>query len=96
MVPFNIIENNLRLLLGEFSKKLSVTDLKNISILIEHNEFGEALEILCTQLYEYDIAIGSQQYLIIEQTAKTMKMSEDRWIYTKELLGESSRTLLAI
>lgn len=47
----------LRNLLALFSDRLDPSDVANISVLIAAAEWGEALDTLCTQVYEFDIAV---------------------------------------
>jgi hypothetical protein len=46
---------------------------QNITSIIElatHNEWGEAIEVLCTQLFEYDIKVSLKNYAILEEMIK--------------------------
>ncbi|MBS0655628.1 MAG: MafI family immunity protein [Verrucomicrobia bacterium] len=61
-------------------------DVKTIIELIEHNECGVAYEILCTQLYEYDVQISSNFYEKIFSLGKAMEMQPSYWLPLKELI----------
>ena len=47
--------------------------------LLEHDEWGECLSLVCTQLYEYDIAINRNTFESIQRIGKLMQMSPKEW-----------------
>ena len=47
--------------------------------LLSHNEWGEALYLIYTQLYEYDISISKDTYQMIESAGTQMSMDRRGW-----------------
>ncbi len=54
-------------------------DISTIRSLALHGEWGEAFDILCTQLYEYDIKVSSEQYAKLKLIGESMSMDESLW-----------------
>jgi len=54
--------------------------------LLEHDEWGEALSLICTQLYEYDVPISSEIYDRIESAGLQMQMPPKEWEILRELI----------
>lgn len=46
--------------LGEIGSRFPDETAKNVNELIEHNEVGAALDVLCTQIYEYGIKLSDR------------------------------------
>lgn len=69
-------------------KGLSEEDRENVIEYVEYNEFGVAYELLCTQLYEFDIKISIEDYELIKQIGKRMKLEPSEWTYLKEIIDE--------
>jgi hypothetical protein len=51
------IEQDLLQILSVFAERLPGNDLKNVRELFVHNECGIGLEILCSQLNEYEVEL---------------------------------------
>lgn len=64
-------------------------DINNILMFLDNNEFGVALDTLCSQLYENDIKISSIMYKNIEEIGKTMDMSDSTWTFLAELIDDT-------
>ena len=47
--------------------------------LIAHDEWGEALSLVCTQLNEYDVAIPQAVFNLIESAGCRMEMNQEIW-----------------
>ena len=56
--------------------------------LIKHNESGIALELILTQIYEYEIKINKSFYKDIERLTKKFKMKEENYSFLVELITE--------
>lgn len=75
----NINENFLNFLI-KISHKTSRQDFENIRELIEHREGGVALELLCAQLYEYEVIIDSVELAAIRDFSKTFNVDVSGYI----------------
>jgi hypothetical protein len=69
-----------------FSERLPDNNTADARDLIAHGEYGEALDLLCTQVYEYGVPVSSEAYKLIEECGKRMEMEESSWSYLRELL----------
>ena len=47
--------------------------------LLEHDEWGEALSLICTQLHEYDIPVPAAVAASIKDAASLMNMDSSVW-----------------
>ena len=65
--------------------KENITDAKK---LVAYNESGVALELIITQIYEYEIKISKSFYTNIESVAKTLQMGEERYSFLMKLIED--------
>lgn len=79
MIRSRDIEARLRQVLRELGDSLPEDDVDSILSLIEAGEWGIALENLCTQLYEYDVAIPKHLLDEIALLGHKMKLDPDFW-----------------
>jgi hypothetical protein len=56
--------------------------------LVEHHEFGIALEILCEQLHEFDARISPELYTKIREIGEQMHLSSDLWEVLRDSVAE--------
>ncbi|MBN69943.1 MAG: hypothetical protein CME32_11785 [Gimesia sp.] len=75
-------------ILEEIGDSLPSENVIDTKELLEHNEWGEALDLLCTQLYEYDVEISSSTYEKIEWLGEKMEMEPKVWTILKDLVNE--------
>ena len=61
-------------------------DLENIRDDIEYNEFGNAFENLCIQLFEYQSSITAEIYSELESVGKDIGYDEKTWDFLKILI----------
>lgn len=64
------VEQDLRHLLNEVQGSLPNRDLQHVGRLIAAGEYGVALDVLCTQLYEYDKEVSPDTYRTIVDLAR--------------------------
>ncbi len=76
---FSIIKYQLEKLVGELTDFLTVEDIKNVHELINHGECGVALELICSQLFEYEVAISSEMLQRIKEIGIDMSLPEETW-----------------
>ncbi len=77
---------NLTQMLGEVSTVLPRENISDAHDLLEHGEWGESLDLICTQLYEYEVPLSRHQYELIDRTGRMMKIEPSNWDYLKELV----------
>lgn len=84
----NIVKNDL-LKAIEMSKTfgLNENDILNAKEYFEYNEFELCFDTLTTQLYEFDIIINQKFYELLDKIAKKLKLSEEKYIFMKELIN---------
>jgi hypothetical protein len=56
--------------------------------LVEHDEFGEALDLICTQLYEFDAPVSKSLYDLVVATADLIEWPRTELDYFRKLLTE--------
>lgn len=78
-------EADLGALVNLFTESLPAENIADARDLIDHGEYGVALELVCTQLYEYDVPVPTETYRLIEQCGRIMQMNEASWAFLEEL-----------
>ena len=68
------IEEEFLLLLQKLSEKISRADVENVKELIQHQECGVALEILCSQLFENDVKIDREEFNAIRELSELLNV----------------------
>ncbi|GEM_PF-3471445 len=63
----------------ELEGVLAPRDLSAARSLNEHDEWGEALDIICTQLFEYDLCISKSIFEKIERVGSAMDLAPEMW-----------------
>lgn len=66
-------------ILEQVSGALPVANVTDARELLEHNEWGEALSLICTQLYEYDVRIDQALYERIVDLGRSMQLAPGEW-----------------
>jgi len=61
-------------------------DVANSNSMLEHAEYGEALSILATQLYEHTIFLDAEYYQLLQSVAEKLKLPEQEYLFAKELI----------
>lgn len=74
----NIKDRTLRLV-RQFEGKLPKESYEEIVSLIVHGELEIALENLCSELYEWEVEVSSEQLSMIQTLAKKMKLPPRRY-----------------
>ena len=80
------IETKLLEVLDAFANQLPRDDVSNIRELVEAGEWGVGFEILCTQLYEYDVEIPRALFHQLESIGHLMQMDKSTWCVLRDLL----------
>nr|WP_314499225.1 MafI family immunity protein [uncultured Chryseobacterium sp.] len=65
---------------------LNENNISNAKEYLEYNEFESCFDTLTTLLYEFDIVINKKFYELIDKIAKALKLSEEKYIFMKELI----------
>ena len=61
-------------------------DVANINSMLRHAEYGIALSILATQLYEHTIFLDADYYQLLQSVAEKLKLPEQEYVFAKELI----------
>lgn len=80
------VERQLRSLVDSVSNTLPEQNILDATELLDHGEWGEALSLVCTQLYEYDVGITLDCYQLIEGLGQQMKMPPREWEMLRGLI----------
>lgn len=78
-MDFSEIKVDLEKLAEKLAGLLSVNDIKNFRELIEHAEYGVALELICTQLCEYEITVSNEVLNLVKKIGLAMSLPEETW-----------------
>ena len=70
---------------------LSKTDLDSSSDLLKNHEFGLCLDTVATQLYENNIEISNDFYLLVKKIAFKLSLPNEVYSFLKELIREESK-----
>ena len=65
---------------------LPKSDIENALEMVKQDEFGCGFEIICIQLFEYDVMISPDIYQKIVELGQKMEMPEEKWLFLKELI----------
>jgi hypothetical protein len=79
-------EKEILSLADELKDFLMPQNIQNIYDDIEYNEFGNAFENLCIQLFEQEAPISQEIYTRIETIGKVIGYSEKYWDFLKPLI----------
>lgn len=72
--------------LVEVIEAIPEADKKNVCMFVEHNEVGVALDSLCHQLYEYNIAISAGTLQKLMSIVERIGVSLTTYDFLKELV----------
>lgn len=76
----------IRSVIEEVSTSLPPENVEDAIELLEYNEWGLALSLISTQLYEYDVPIDDSIYDQIEWLGSQMNMPPAEWTMLRELI----------
>jgi hypothetical protein len=82
----NFFEIEFLELLSKLALKLPQEDIKNIKEFTDNREWGLAYEILCIQVYEYNIQISLEFYKKISLLGESIGIQSSVWLPLKELI----------
>lgn len=80
------IKSQLREFGNQFTGRIEKSIIENALNYIDYNESSLGFEILCEQLYEYDVLITIEEYETIKLLNKKLHISEDIVNSLKELI----------
>jgi len=75
-------------LLNEMDSQLPTPIILNIKEFLENQEWGLAYEMLCEQIYEFELPISSELYENILSIGESMEMNPTIWLKLKSLISE--------
>jgi len=82
----------LLLKLIELAKTLGLSefDVNNATEYLINHEYGLSYDTIITQMYEYDLEINNEIYILISQIGKKMKLPDSDYLYMSELIRNNS------
>ena len=90
MIDPRLLVDGIRVVVEEVRTSIPEENVRDAYEFIEYAEWGEALSLICTQLYEYDVPISNRTYEQIEWLGQQMEMAPKQWTMLKELVQTSS------
>ncbi len=87
----NHIENEVARLLDIFHDRLRQSDVDSIRNLLEHAEWGIALEDLCAQLFEYDASLTEKEFEDVRGVCESIGIDRSDWEPLRDLIGGRDR-----
>jgi len=73
------IRRALSAIIDAASQDLPEENIDDARMLAEAGEWGEAIELICTQLCEYDVTVTIDTYEKIEAAGKMLGMPSEVW-----------------
>lgn len=77
--PSEAIEKELHQILDEFQGKLPEVDVTKIREFIDAREWGVGFDILCEQLFEYEIEVPKEVFKRIGGVGRFMQIDAKTW-----------------
>ncbi|SDT07101.1 MafI family immunity protein [Microlunatus soli] len=71
---FSELERRIGALAGQFRGQLPLRDQQKVEDELRYGEYGLALDLLCTQLYEWDIHVGRDAVVEMRILADAMQI----------------------
>ncbi|MGN7888391.1 hypothetical protein [Dyadobacter sp. 22481] len=68
---------------------LNEEDVKIATEIATYYEFGLAFDQIVTQMFEYEIEIDNNFYLLLTTNAQMMNLEEDEYVCMKDLIREN-------
>lgn len=62
-------------------------DVKNSNEMLKYHEYELCVDLLLTQLYEYDIMISQQFYDLFLKISYKIKIDPEKYNFIKEIIG---------
>jgi hypothetical protein len=81
------IKKKVDLLISSAEELLPAENIANAREFLKHNEWGEAYDLICTQLFEFSIPISQALYLSISEIGQAMMLPESEWTYLETLIS---------
>jgi hypothetical protein len=85
MYDYESVEKKLRIVLAYFATRLTGEFVDQITEFIDHDEYGEAYDLLCHILASENQRMQPDIYAMIVELGQQMKMSNDIWEKLKPL-----------
>ena len=67
---------------------LPEADLITASEYLKYNEYGLCFDTIITQMYELEIAVNVECYILIKEIANQMQIEEQHYGFMKELITQ--------
>ena len=82
----NIVKNLIKFIDHAKSFGIPEKDSENAEVFLKNNEFGLCFDTIITQLYEFDIEINEEFYLLADQIGRSLGLELETYSYIKELI----------
>ena len=86
MYDYESLEKKLRIVLAYFATQLKGEFVEQITEFIDHNEYGEAYDLLCHTIASENQRMPPNIYEMIVELGQQMKLSNDVWERLKPLV----------
>jgi len=80
------ILSDILVILRTVENSLPKENVRDASELLEHDEWGVAFSLICTQIYEYDVPISEATFSLIESVGQQMRLPPKEWTMLSELV----------
>jgi len=87
MTKYKKLIHEITIILEAVKGDLTERDVQFARDFLEHNEWGLAFSLICTQLYEYGVTINSEFYIQIENAGRQMSIPPEEWEMLRELIA---------
>lgn len=78
-MKFEKLESNLVLIIDSLEGNLPSEQLGDMRDLARSGEYGVAFENLCTQLFEYEVAISPMVFASLKDMGTLMNLDSENW-----------------
>ncbi|MBX9652684.1 MafI family immunity protein [bacterium] len=83
-MSFKQINSRILELIALFELQLPYEHIEGMRDFLKHGEYGIAFEILCENLFEYDVSVDQKYIELIDQLGTTMGIDPSYWTRLKQ------------
>jgi hypothetical protein len=80
------IEKQIADLFAQFRPSLPAGVVEEGLDLVNHNECGVALELLCQMLFEYSVPLQAVDFAVIKEATATLQLGPNTWDFLEPLV----------
>ena len=75
----------LNQLIDEVKALLPRENIEDALVLMNAGEWSEVHSLICTQLYEYEVAVPEELWSLVQRSGEMLGISTDEWGFLSEL-----------